>query len=187
MICANAEISGLDEMLARSYTVATGDLGMAGTCVAADQARWLRTVRNVCRDEACLLNAYRLRLTELNPFQPGVTFAKDMPPGPEMVAVAPPGRGIKPADMPDNPNPQAMTAEGRLSEEGGGYVLSAANGAQYVIQNFYFDKTAIDRFNGALVSANPRTRFRVSGFRAAIAGQNVFEARRCVLVHRLPG
>jgi hypothetical protein len=35
--------------------------------------------------------------------------------------------------------------------------------------------------------AGERTRFRISGYRAAIPGQNIFETGRCTLVHRLPG
>jgi uncharacterized protein len=47
-ICASPELSGLDEMLARSYTVAVGKLGGAGGCLRIDQSRWLRAVRNAC-------------------------------------------------------------------------------------------------------------------------------------------
>ncbi len=79
-----------------------------------------------------------------------------------------------------------MTADGKLSEEGGGYVLTAANRTTYVAQNFYFNEVTIKRFNEVLVAANAKTRFRLTGFRAALSG-NVFEARRCLMVHRLPG
>lgn len=186
LICGSAELSGFDEMLARSYTVAVGELGMAGYCLRLDQSRWLREVRNVCRDETCLRRAHRARLGELNPFQPGITFYKDAPKGPELVAAVPPGERINAADAPENPDPKPMSAEGRLSEEGGGYVLTAANGAPYVVQNFYFNEVTIRRFNDVLVAAGERARFRVSGHRSLIRGQNVFEPRRCVLVHRLP-
>jgi uncharacterized protein len=185
LVCASQTLSGLDEMLARSYTVAVGELGIAGTCLRTDQSRWLRVVRNACRDESCLTNAYRLRLAELNPFQPGATFVKDVPTGPELVAAVPPAE-VGVADMPNNPDPKPMAAEGSLSEEGGGYVLTVANGATFVAQNFYFNEVTIKRFNDVLVAANARTRFRLSGFRAAING-NVFEPRRCIMVHRLPG
>lgn len=187
MICASEELSGLDERLARSYTVAVGELGIAGGCLRTDQSRWLRAVRNACKDDACLKRAYLYRLAELNPFQPGVTFAKDVPAGSELVAAVPPGTEIRPADAPDNPDPKPMTADGRLAEEGGAYVLTAANGAHYILQNFYYSEVSIRRMNDVLVSANGRTRFRVSGHRAAMPGQNVFEPRRCILIHRLPG
>jgi uncharacterized protein len=184
LVCASQTLSGLDEMLARSYTVAVGELGIAGTCLRTDQSRWLRTVRNACRDEACLTTAYRFRLAELNPFQPGITFVKDVPAGPELVAAVPPS-DVSAADMPNNPDPKTMTADGKLSEEGGGYVLTTARGASYIVQNFYFNEVTIKRFNDVLVAADAHTRFRLTGFRAAISG-NVFEARRCILVHRLP-
>ncbi len=187
LVCGSEALSGFDEMLARSYTVAVGELGMAGHCLRTDQTRWLREVRNTCRDEACLTRAYRLRLTELNAFQPGVTFYKDAPKGPELVVAVPPGENIRPVDAPENPKPAPMTAEGGLSEEGGGYVLTAANGAHYVLQSFYLNEVTIKRFNDVLVNAKDRTRFRLSGYRSLIPGQNVFEPRRCVLVHQLPG
>jgi uncharacterized protein len=186
-ICASAELSGLDERLARSYTVAVGELGMAGGCLRIDQSRWLRTVRNACKDDACLKRAYLYRIAELNPFQPGVTFAKDVPAGPELIAAVAAGERITPADSPENADPKTMAAEGRLEEEGGAYVLTAATGARYILQNFYYSEVSIKRMNDVLVSANERSRFRVSGYRAAMPRQNVFEPRRCILIHRLPG
>lgn len=187
LICASPEISGLDEMLARSFKVAIDKLGEAATCLRTDQSRWLRSVRNACGDVSCLQRAYRMRLGELNPFQPGASFVKDVPPGPELVAVLPPGTNIRPADSPENPDPKPMTAEGRLNEEGGGYVLTTANRAQFVIQNFYFNEAAIRQVSDVLTAPGDRKRFHVSGHRAAMPGQNVFEPRRCILIHRLPG
>ncbi len=136
LVCASQTLSGLDEMLARSYTVAVGELGIAGTCLRTDQSRWLRAVRNACRDESCLNNAYRFRLAELNPFQPGAT-REDVPTGPELVAAVPPAE-VGVADIPNNPDPKPMAAEGSLSEEGGGYVLTAANGATFARAEFLF-------------------------------------------------
>jgi hypothetical protein len=173
-------------MLGRSYAVALERLAAAAPCLRSDQARWLRTVRNPCADDACLQRAYRLRLGELNPWQAGASFVKDVPPGPSLVAVVPPGANIRPVDAPENPDPKPMTAEGRLSEEGGGYVLGAAGGAQFVMQNYYFDETSIRQLTDALTAPGDRKRFRVSGHRAAMPGQNVFEPRRCILIHRLP-
>ena len=154
---------------------------------AADQVRWLRTVRNACGDDACLQRAYRLRLGELNPFQPGASFVKDVPSGPALVAAVPPGANIRTVDAPDNPDPKPMTAEGRLEEEGGGYVLTTASRAQFVVQNFYFSEAAIKQVSDILTAPGDRKRFRISGYRAAMPGQNVFEPRRCILIHRLPG
>jgi uncharacterized protein len=187
LICANPEVSGLDEMLGRSYVVAVEKLAEAGSCLRTDQARWLRTVRNACGDDACLQRAYRLRLGELNPFQPGASFVKDVLPGPALVAALPPGANIRPVDAPENPDPKPMTAEGRLEEEGGGYVLTTASRTQYVVQNFYFSEAAIKQVSDVLTAPGDRKRFRISGYRAAMSGQNVFEPRRCILIHRLPG
>ena len=186
LICASPDLSYLDERLAQSYTAAVGELGMAGRCLRIDQTRWLREVRNVCRDEACLWQAYHFRLGELNPFQPGITYYKDAPKGLELVAAVPPGERINATDAPENLDPKPMRAEGTMSEEGGSYVLTAAKGAHYVVQNFYFNEATIRRFNEMLVAAGERGRFRVSGYRAARPGQNIFEPRRCILIHRLP-
>jgi uncharacterized protein len=185
LICASPVLSGLDEMLARSYAVALDKLAAAGTCLRIDQTRWLRSVRNACVDDACLQRAYRLRLGELNPFQPGASFVKDVLPGPALVAAVPPGADIRPVDAPENPDPKPMTAEGRFAEEGGGYVLTTTTGAQFVVQNFYFNEAAIRQVNDILTASGNRKRFRVSGHRAALPGQNVFEPRRCILIHRL--
>jgi uncharacterized protein len=187
LICANPEVSGLDEMLGRSYAVAIEKLAEASSCLRTDQTRWLRTVRNACGDDACLQRAYRLRLGELNPFQPGASFVKDMLPGPALVAALPPGANIRSVDAPENPDPKPMTAEGRLEEEGGGYVLTTANRTQFVVQNFYFSEAAIKQVSDILTEPGDRKRFRISGYRAAMSGQNVFEPRRCILIHRLPG
>jgi uncharacterized protein len=186
LICASPALSGLDEMLGRSFTVAVGKLGDAAGCLRIDQSRWLRSVRNACADEACLQRAYRLRLGELNPFQPGASFVRDVPSGPALVAVVPPGLNIRSVDAPDNPDPKPMTAEGRLEEEGGGYVLTTVNGTPFVVQNFYFGEATIKQLTDVLTAPGERKRFRISGFRAATPGQNLFEPRRCILIHRLP-
>lgn len=186
LVCASPELAGLDEMLARALSVAVGKLAGAGNCLHTDQARWLRTVRNACADDACLQRAYRLRLGELNPLQSGASLTRDVPRGPELIAVVPPGSGIRAADAPVNPDPQPMTAEGRLAEDGGGYVLTTANGERFVMQNFYFSAATLKQLNDILAAAPDRTRFRVSGTRAAIPGKNLFEPRRCILLHRLP-
>jgi hypothetical protein len=99
----------------------------------------------------------------------------------------PPGANIRPVDAPENPDPKPMTAEGRLEEEGGGYVLTTASRAQFVVQNFYFNEAAIKQVSDILTAPGDRKRFRISGYRAAMPGQNVFEPRRCILIHRLPG
>jgi hypothetical protein len=75
-----------------------------------------------------------------------------------LVAAVPAGVGIRPADAPDNPDPKPMSAEGRLEEEGGGYVLTTASGAQFVVQNFYFSEVTIKQLNETLVAAGERKR-----------------------------
>src|SRR5688572_23024786 len=45
-ICADAEVSALDEYLARYYSAARSRLGRAAECMRSDQMQWLRAVRN---------------------------------------------------------------------------------------------------------------------------------------------
>lgn len=58
MICADPALSTLDEQMARVFTEARSQ----GRVTAADQAAWLKTVRNRCADAACLKAAYTQRI-----------------------------------------------------------------------------------------------------------------------------
>ena len=79
-ICADKQLSDLDELLLLSYKKAL--VGSANaTALKAEQQAWLKKERNVCADKACLTQAYTSRLATLNeqvataapqsPLQPG--------------------------------------------------------------------------------------------------------------------
>ena len=57
-ICADAELSQLDEYLARYYGGARAALGTGAACLGADQRSWLSKILNACTDTACLKKAY---------------------------------------------------------------------------------------------------------------------------------
>ena len=90
-ICADSEVAQLDEYLARYYRGARGALPAATDCLATDQRRWLTSVRNACKDGACLKNAYLHRLAEFDALQPGVTRLKQvaLPPKPALSWIVP--------------------------------------------------------------------------------------------------
>ena len=63
MICGDAELSQLDERLARSYQEARKS--SASKDVASAQVAWLKNVRARCADVACLKTAYTARIQAL--------------------------------------------------------------------------------------------------------------------------
>lgn len=64
-ICASQTLSGLDEELEKVYESSLKRSDNPDM-VRNQQQRWLRTVRDRCRDEVCLKNAYENRLSELS-------------------------------------------------------------------------------------------------------------------------
>ena len=65
MICLNAQLYDLDELLVVSYKKAmsrTEDKKL----LKSEQQQWLKSTRNVCQDVECLKDAYAVRITELN-------------------------------------------------------------------------------------------------------------------------
>ena len=63
LICAEDEISRLDDELAAAYRAASGAPGAADQ-VRRDQRQWL-AVRNACGDRACIQSAYDRHLVDL--------------------------------------------------------------------------------------------------------------------------
>ncbi len=63
MICANAELSKLDEELNTAYSNVLKEDGSA-TSMRITQKRWLKK-RNTCLDAACLITSYKQRIALL--------------------------------------------------------------------------------------------------------------------------
>ena len=63
-ICASKTLSELDEQLASAYK-STVSMSTNPDKVISQQWDWLRNVRNKCKDENCLKNAYKDRLAQL--------------------------------------------------------------------------------------------------------------------------
>lgn len=69
-ICADAELTELDEHLNRYYNAAKAAAEGAEACLQTDQVQWLKSVRDPCKDNACLKTAYLNRLGELTRCNP---------------------------------------------------------------------------------------------------------------------
>ena len=61
MVCANPELSRLDESLSRAYRAVQKRFGKA----AVRDQRWWLLLRDGCSDESCLKLSYKLRIEEL--------------------------------------------------------------------------------------------------------------------------
>lgn len=64
LICNNATVSGLDVDLSESYKEALA-MTTDNNWMKEEQVEWVKTSRNVCSDEACLIKAYEQRIDEL--------------------------------------------------------------------------------------------------------------------------
>jgi uncharacterized protein YecT (DUF1311 family) len=67
VICSDAQLSDLDELLMASYKKALSSASDGATLKTA-QREWLKSVRNACKDSVCLIQKYKSRLAELNEF-----------------------------------------------------------------------------------------------------------------------
>ena len=63
-ICADAELSRLDESLNNAYLQAL-ERGLFRAQTIKSQKQWLKTERNACKDGKCLKKAYRARIKQL--------------------------------------------------------------------------------------------------------------------------
>lgn len=75
MICANATISALDDKLSQAYAATAAKAsGDDRKRLLAEQKHWLKTTRDVCSSDVCLIHAYWSRQAELDTF-----FAPHLP------------------------------------------------------------------------------------------------------------
>jgi uncharacterized protein len=68
VICADSEISSLDDTLLVAYRQAMASSSKT-TALKRDQQRWLKK-RNLCKDKTCLKNLYQQRIKALNQLNP---------------------------------------------------------------------------------------------------------------------
>ncbi len=187
-ICADKEVSDLDEYLGRYYAGARSALGRAAECLRADQQQWLREVRNACADAACLKKAYLERLGALDALQPGANALRnvDLPRVPALAWVIPPAEDKTAA--PPQPAAKPLEARGRVVNEvatGDGFVLRTAAGGTHILMLSMLLDSPSDAHLESFAKANAM--FLARGHEAKDPRGNVyFEPSRCVFLYRLP-
>ena len=187
-ICADAELSQLDEYLARYYGGARAGLGGGAACLAADQRRWLSEVRNPCADAACLKKAYLERLGELDPLQPGASALRnlELPRVPALVWIIPPAQDQVAA--PPKPKAPPLEVRGELFDDvaqGDGFLLRGAQGATLLVMLMFIDEATGQRLT--VLSKVPNVSYLARGSAATnSSGRIYFEPSRCVFLYRLP-
>lgn len=188
-ICADAELSQLDEYLARYYGGARAGLGTGAACLAADQRKWLSATRNACADAACLKKAYLERLAELHPLQPGATALRnlELPRVPSLVWIVPPAQDNVAA--PPKPKAAPLEVRGELfddSAQGDGFVLRGAQGSTLLVMLMFLEPETAQRLT--LLSKMPDVSYLARGSAATnSSGRIYYEPSRCVFLYRLPG
>lgn len=184
-VCNDAEVSVLDEHLARYHAAARDVLGRAAACLVADQHVWLRTVRNACRDTACLKVAYLQRLSELDGLQPGATALKmPLPPGPTLVWIVPAAADLVAA--PPLQGLQPLEVQGRLVNDvagGDGYVVQSPSGLKHLVVASMFIDESTERLK--TLAAEAGATYRVRGRLApGAAAATDFAQGSCRYVYR---
>lgn len=188
-ICGSPEISILDEYLGRYYSAARMDLQHAEACLVADQRAWIRTVRDACKDAACLKGAYLNRLAVLHAVQPGVTSLRnvELPSVASLVWIVPPAADQVAA--PRNAKTTPLAVSGKIINDvanGDGYVLQSDSGAKHVIVSLMFlEQRSTDALNQFAQSKD--SRYEVHGrTEATSSAPKSFAAGQCTFIYRAP-
>jgi uncharacterized protein len=180
-VCADKELSQLDEHLGQYYAGARATLGPSAACLAADQRQWLRK-RDGCADAACLRRAYLERLGELHALQPGATAIRyfELPSVPSLWWIVPPEFPGKKAGAP-------LVATGRVVDEiadGDGYVLVTAEGRRHLLVPLILLGGETQARLAGL--ANDSSPVRARGSASEHAGRISYDMNQCVFLYRLP-
>jgi uncharacterized protein len=191
MICLDSQLSELDEHLARYFEAAMVTLGRGDSCLRADQAQWLKSVRNVCKNNACLKTAYLNRLSELDALQPGATAIKhlELPRAATLVWVVPPA--LDTVAAPTNPQAKPLEVSGKLVNEllqnrnaEHAFVLRADDGTVYSLLQLMFVESKATESLAALARQKDAV-YLVRGYAARDKdGKPYFEPSRCAFIYR---
>lgn len=185
-LCSTPETSALDEYLGRYYAAARSSLRHAEGCLLGDQRNWLRTVRDKCKDTACLKRVYLDRLAVLDALQPGATSLRniELPKQPALVWIVPPASDQVAA--PRSPAAPALVASGRLVNEvstGDGYVLQTDSGTKYLIVPLMLLEAPTNDMLAVLAGV-PDARYEVRGHAERGGGPPSFAAGQCSFIYR---
>jgi uncharacterized protein len=187
-ICADAEVSTLDEHLGRYYQAARAALRESVQCLAGDQRQWLSSVRNKCADAGCLRKVYLERLGELDALQPGATALRnvELPRVPALVWIIPPARDNVAA--PPKPNARPLEVRGELFDDlaqGDGFLLRGAQGSTLLAMLMFLEGDTAQQLS--VLAKVPNAVYLARGHAATDpSGKIYYEPSRCVLLYRLP-
>lgn len=189
-ICANEEVSNLDEYLGRYYAAARDTLKSADKCLVTDQRIWLREKRNPCKDAACLRAAYLERLAVLDPLQPGATAIRDieLPETWALVWIVPPA-----ADTVAAPPAPKMARSLRLrgtivndiANGGDGYFVRASDGKKVLFLPAMFIEPPTADALDSLIKIGGEYELRGNEEKSA-DGSVHFAPSRCIYIRRIP-
>jgi len=189
LVCSNQRISDLDEYLGRYYYTARAEVGRGAACLVPNQREWLRSVRNVCKDAACLERAYLNRLAELDPLQIGATALKNetLPDVKALVWVI--GPELDKVAAPPLKSHEPLIVTGKILNDmdgGNGFMIQDAKGVRFILlPAMFIDKPNYMRFE-SLAQEAPHT-YEARGERESQPdGSSNFAPSACRLIYRLP-
>jgi uncharacterized protein len=186
VICASSELSTLDEHLSRYYEGAKYALPEGEACLKSDQLHWLKSVRNVCKDNACLKIAYLNRLSELNELQPGMNTIQyiDLPQVPSLAWIIPPLE----QNAATGKSGAALELIGKLgwAEDGSDtYIMKTKSGDTFFINIPGLRAMKTDRFPEFAKESS--STFMLRGYAAKVENRNIyFDSNHCVFFYRMP-
>jgi len=183
-ICADVELSRLDELLGRFYYGAA-EFVKQQPCFKQDQREWLSKVRNRCDDAACLRKVYLERLGALVLLQPGMAIPNDLalPRTSRLRWIVP---VLSESETPklDSKPFQASGTIGYILDKGGFVLLANDGTAHTLIPELVIDDGSQIHLG---VLKDMKVKVTASG-RHAIANRNqpMFDNRHCIFIHDQP-
>jgi uncharacterized protein YecT (DUF1311 family) len=186
MICASSELSNLDEHLSRHYEGAKYALSESETCIKSDQLQWLKSIRNICKDNICLKMAYLNRLSELNGLQPGMNTIQyiDLPRTPSLIWIIPPLE----QEAAPRKSGASLKLIGKLgwAEDGSNvYIIKTKSGGSYFLDLPGLRGVKADRFPE--LAEEQSSTFMMRGQAAKVENRNIyFDPSHCVFFYRMP-
>ena len=186
-ICADPELSVLDEHLGRYYSAARVALAHDAMCLVGDQKRWLRSERDTCKDPACLKRRYLQRLAVLDALQAGATAVRnlELPQEKSLLWIVPPA--LDEVAAPRNTRTTPLVVRGSLRDEvadGDGFFIQAADGTRHMLVGLMFLESP-DAEQLAGLAHDADATFEVHGRRLALGeGDSDFAQGSCRFVYR---
>ncbi len=187
-ICADPELSSLDEFLGRFYAGALETAKDAASCVKADQKAWVKGARDVCGAKAsCLTTAYLNRLSTLSGLQPGMNLIEivDLPRVPTLMAVIPPEADFLPSKV---KTPFELTGQlvwEQADQMNMGYAVKPDKGkTRAIVLDMSIGNSPAHELVKYFIDRTPKPQYRVSGVKDDEG--DGFAAGECRFVYEMP-